>query len=94
MALRMPHVVCSARRVVRAIVATGLVTVTTVGTTSSAEPAGAAGASYQAMTPVRVLDTRIALGTTTTVLTKPGVPIPNYQPKSAPSSLPVALTPK
>ena len=83
--------VCVARRGIRAIVAIGLVTVTTVATSSSAEPAGAAGSSYKAITPVRVLDTRVALGATSIATTKPGVPTAVVLPAAVAHAAGVAL---
>ena len=55
------------------------------------EPVAGAGASYQAMAPQRVLDTRVALGTPGVAMTEPGVPVAIVLPAAVAHAAGVAL---
>jgi dienelactone hydrolase len=84
-------VVLLARRGFRASVAIALVMVTTVAAPGSHQHAAAAGVAYQALTPQRLLDTRIALGTATVAKTTPGVPTAIVLPPAVAQAAGVAL---
>ncbi|MEO8266083.1 MAG: hypothetical protein ABI706_11320 [Ilumatobacteraceae bacterium] len=68
-----------------------LVMITTAAVGGSHHEVAAAGVSYHAATPLRLLDTRVALGISGTVKTTPRVPTPILLPAAAAGSAAVAL---
>ena len=80
-----------ARSSVRAGVAAVFVAAMTVVMPGATGSVAAAGVSYQAMTPQRVLDTRFAIGTTAIAMTTPGVPIAVVLPAEVADAAGVAL---